>query len=175
MDYLKQFVIPFSGLKPGVHYFDFEVNDQFFTKFEYSEIKRGNIRIDLKFTKQERMFILDFRIKGVVEVVCDRCLEKFDLPISGTEKLMIKFGDEWREESDEVQIIPENEHQIDVSRFIYEFIILNIPMQKIHPVKKNGEDGCNQEMIRKIEKHRHHQKPDPRWETLLKLKTKSKS
>ncbi len=37
------FTIPVSGLKEGHHVFEFEINNEFFDKFEESEIKEGEL------------------------------------------------------------------------------------------------------------------------------------
>ncbi|MCK4361636.1 MAG: DUF177 domain-containing protein, partial [Bacteroidales bacterium] len=83
MDYLKQFVIRFSGLSIGNHQYKFIIDEKFFEKFDFSEIKNGKITVDLLLNKQENVLILNFIINGTVNVTCDRCLEPFDLDIYG--------------------------------------------------------------------------------------------
>jgi uncharacterized metal-binding protein YceD (DUF177 family) len=91
---------------------------------------------------------------------------EMDYPVEGKERLIVKFGQEWLEESDEILIIPETESQIDISGFIYEYIVLTLPYQRIHP---EGEGLCDQEVIEKLNAHTE-QKIDPRWEALKSLK-----
>ena len=170
MDYLKQFVIQFGGLKPGLHQFFFEVGDLFFGQFEYSEIKKGKVAVKIDFEREEKMLILNFLIDGIVEMHCDRCYEPFLLPISGTERLIVKFGNDFHEEDDEVQIIPEGETKIDLSSFIYEFIHLLIPFRRVHPEDENGNSLCDPEIIKRIDERESSSEPDPRWEVLKKLK-----
>lgn len=173
MDYLKQFVIPFGGLKPGIHQFSFEVDDLFFEQFEHSEIKKGKVKVEIAFEREEKMLILNFLINGKVEIPCDRCYESFFLPISGRERLIVKFGNSFHEENEEVQIIPEGETQIDISPFIYEFVHLLIPFRRVHPEDKNGNSLCNMEIIKRIDEREAPSEPDPRWEVLKKLKPKN--
>jgi len=59
---LQQYSIPFTGLKLGVHNFEFEVNDAFFGEFEYSLVKSGSLKVELELDKQETMMFLHFYI-----------------------------------------------------------------------------------------------------------------
>jgi uncharacterized protein len=116
--------------------------------------------------KQSSMMILTFDIKGEVEVACDRCLENFDLPVSSMQTLIVKFGEETREETDEIFILSRNEQDFDVSQFVYEYIILAIPQVRVHP-----EGECDPEILRKLEelKPKSDQNIDPRWDALRKF------
>ena len=61
---LKQFSVPFTGLKIGKHQFDFEIDNSFFDAFEYSLLKKGNLKAEVELDKQETMLILHFHIQG---------------------------------------------------------------------------------------------------------------
>lgn len=173
MDYLKQFVIPFGGLKPGKRQFSFEVDDLFFEQFEHSEIKKGKIKVGISMEREEKILILNFLIDGKVELPCDRCYEPFFLPVNGKERLIVKFGDSFHEENEEVQIIPLGETQIDVGPFIYEFVHLLVPVRRVHPEDENGNSQCDPEIIKRIDERVTSSDPDPRWEVLKKLKPKN--
>lgn len=116
--------------------------------------------------------MLAFSIQGKVNVDCDRCLEPVDVEVVCEEQLIVKFGDEVYKGIDEIVILPENEYQIDVSPFIYEFIQINIPQRR-----KHKKSMCNPEAIKKlkeIEVKNTKQKEteiDPRWAQLINLKT----
>jgi uncharacterized metal-binding protein YceD (DUF177 family) len=172
--YLKHFVIPFHGLKEGIHHFDYDIDKRFFESFEYAEINNGKVNLVVELTRQERMLILDFNITGYVRVMCDRCLGEFNQPIAGNEKLIVKFGEDWEEESEDVIIIPEGEHQFDISQYIYEYIMLLLPMKRIHPDDENGVTTCETDMVNRLGDHPENSETDPRWDALLKLKNKQK-
>ncbi len=174
VDYLKHFVIPFRGLKQGVHHYDYQIDRQFFQRLEYAEVSNGNLKVDVELTKQERVLIFDFTIEGYVEVTCDRCLVEFNQATAGSETLIVKFGEEWEEESDDVIIIPEGEYQFDISKYVYENIVLLLPMQRIHPDDENGKTTCDQEMVDRLGGHPEVPETDPRWDALLKLKNENK-
>jgi uncharacterized metal-binding protein YceD (DUF177 family) len=171
MDYFKQFVIQFGGLKPGMHQFSFSIDHVFFDHFEYSEIKKGLLDVTIDMEKEEKMLVLHFSIHGKVEVPCDRCYIPFDLEISGKENLIVKFGKDYHEENEEIQIIPEGEHHLDVSPFIYEYIHLLMPFRKVHPEDEEGNSLCDPDVIKRIDDNEKDFEPDPRWEVLKKLKT----
>jgi uncharacterized protein len=169
VNYLRNFIIPFIGLKVGNHNFAFEIDDKFFEHFEYSEIKKGKLHVDCLLEKQARMMILHFDIDGTVRIPCDRCAEDFDQPIHGGQKLIVKFGADHVEESDEVLVITEKESELDVSQLLYEYIHLMLPFKKVHGTDENGNSLCNPEVLRYIIEKEESQ-ADPRWEALQKLK-----
>ena len=92
MKVLTAFIIPFAGLKEGIHDYAFDIDAAFFESFEYSEVKQGNVHVDVILERQERMLIFNFNIRGNVQVPCDRCLSSLDLTIEGHERLIVKFG-----------------------------------------------------------------------------------
>jgi uncharacterized protein len=165
---MKHFIIPFSGLKVGNHPLTFEIEDAFFEHFEYSEIRKGTVHVDCMLDKQIRMMVLHFDLSGEVIVPCDRCGQDFSLPLAGSEKLIVKFGTEHQEETEDILVITEKEHELDVSQFLYEYVHLLLPMQKIHGTDENGNSLCDPEVTRFI-KEDEGDPVDPRWEVLKKL------
>lgn len=174
MGYLKQYVIPFTGLKAGNYTFAFEIDNRFFEHFEYSEIQHGRIHVEVVLERQPRMMIISFLIAGHVTIPCDRCGEIYHQPVDGEEKLIVKFGPDHHEETEDVLIIREDEHELDLSQFIYEYIHLLLPMRKVHGTDENGKSLCNEEVIDRINETED-QPEDPRWETLRKLKDNQNS
>lgn len=166
MKVLKEYVIPFVGLKEGVHDYSFEVDDKFFERFDYSDVNLGNIHVEVSMEKQDRMLIFNFSIQGHVIIPCDRCLVKMEYPVKGTERLIIKFGLERKEETEEILIIPETESHIDISGFIYEYIMLLLPFRRVHP---EGDESCKNIVTDKLNQHTAPEE-DPRWEALKGLK-----
>lgn len=177
---LREFEIPYIGLKLGVHRFDYDIDGNFFKHFEDSLIKDCKVRVKLEFEKKETFFILKFYIDGTVKVDCDRCLEPFDKEIFGDYTCYVKFAENPDEmgEDDEVLYISRDSSIIDVSQLVYEYINLCLPMQLIHPKKPNGEEGCNPEVLKYLKQNKEKaEKPadgeiDPRWSALSKLKKK---
>ncbi len=169
MDILKQFVIPFTGLSLGDHDFQFEVRDEFFEHFEYSELEHAAIDISVLLEKQATMLILDFNINGNVVFICDRCQEPYSHEISGTERLIVKFSGDQSNSSDEIINLSFSENKIDLSQHIFEYINLLFPYKRIHPDDSDGNSRCKQEMIEKLKSLENTKQTDPRWDALKKI------
>jgi uncharacterized metal-binding protein YceD (DUF177 family) len=171
----KEYIIQFVGLGLGEHEYEFEVNDKFFEDLEYSEIKQGNVLIKLTLLKQSQMMVLHFSIGGTVKTLCDLCTEEFDLPIEGAYKLIVKVGgNDTGDEDDDIITIAANEHQLDLSQYIYEYIALSLPIKRVHPNDKDGNGTCNEETLKKlgdflIEEEKE-EPNDPRWNDLKNIK-----
>ncbi len=167
--YADRFRIPFKGLKEGDHSFDFEIDASFFEIFPESEIKEGQLHIEVILHKSTRMLTFDFFIDGTVRVPCDRCLEMFDMPVNFTYSLYVKYGHERLEESANSLIIPEDDYFLNVSQYIYEFIHLSLPLRRVHPDDEYGHPTCNPVMLKKLEElsvEENIQTNDERWSAL---------
>lgn len=171
---MKAYTIPFAGLKIGEHDFDFQVDGTFFENFPESEIKEADVEIHVVLEKQESMLVLNFDIQGVINVICDRCLDEFPFPIISEEVLIVKFGPEYEEVSDDVIVLPATETAIDLEQYIYEYIMTALPIQRIHPDLPDGASGCNKEMLEHFSKMKKERTIDPRWEALSHLKEDNK-
>jgi uncharacterized metal-binding protein YceD (DUF177 family) len=170
MEKKNEFLIPVSGLALGSHSYRYEINDDFFAERDYSEVQQGKVAVNLDIERQETMLTLQFGIKGTVCVACDRCAEDFDLPIEDERVFFIKLGTENAEESDDVAVVPTDQHDFDISSLIYEFIILAIPMHRVHP-----EGECNPEVIALLttedtSAETDEEAIDPRWAALKDIK-----
>jgi uncharacterized metal-binding protein YceD (DUF177 family) len=157
MKQLKEFTIPFVGLKIGKHHFDYSIDQTFFNHFEYEDFNSCNIKVDLILEKKSTLLELNFQISGTVNVNCDVTNEPFDLPITTDFDLVVKFGDEYND--------------------IYESVVLALPSKRIHP---GVEDGTlDSEILDKLDelspklkdKKEDKEETDPRWNTLKKLLT----
>ena len=169
MEPQRTYVIPYRGLKTGVHPFVFEIGATFFEAFPESRIHQAAVRVNLDFGREERMMQLDFRLEGTVEVPCDRCDQPMEVRISGQERLIVKFGETYDEPSEEVIIIPETSYQFDVAPFIYEYLHLMIPMRNVHDENGEGPGGCDPAVIAKLEEMNRKTDTDPRWDALRKV------
>ena len=161
----EEFNIPFKGLSIGNHSYNYKIDNQFFESFEYFESERGNLIVHLDLVKESNLMDLHFHLKGNVTMQCDRCLNTFSIPVEGDFRLVVKFGDHFEEESDEVIVLPTTENRLDVNQLIFEYINLLLPLQKVH---KDIKD-CDPEMIKKLELHQKSEN-DSRWDALKNIK-----
>lgn len=173
----NEYLIPFIGLKLGKHQFDYQIDKTFFDRFEYDEFESCNVKVDVVLEKKSTMLELHFKHKGTVHVPCDLTGEPFDLPIKGKINVVVQFGDAFNNENEELLILPHGEHQVDVSQYIYEMIVLSIPLKRIHPGVKDGTLKSEaieklQELTVKAKKEEtKSEETDPRWDQLKKLLT----
>lgn len=143
--------IPLKSLSEGTHKFEYVLNDQYFKLIgdADSDIKRGSVKVEVSVKRISSTFEFNFTLIGAVYVPCDRCLDDLSIEIDSKNKLIVKFGREYSEESDEVVIIPEAEGELNIAWFLYEFITLSVPMKHVHPPGK-----CNKVMSSKLNKHK---------------------
>lgn len=176
MKVTKEFLIPFSGLKQGKHQFEFDINKTFFDAFDFDEFNDVNVKVNMVLEKQSTMLELHFKHKGTVNVPCDLSNENFDLPIKGKMDIVVKFGEEFNNENDEILILPHGEYQVDVSQYVYEMIVLSVPSKRVHPGIKDGtlDTGIIEKLNElapkaKQEEEEKNNDTDPRWDELKKL------
>jgi len=130
---LKDFNIPFEGLKLGVHLFSYNISHAFYEHFDFDRCHSVCVQADVKFTKKERLFELQFEVSGNVDVTCDVSLEEFNLPINNTLDLVVKLGQTFNNDSDEILILSSTDHYVNVAQYIYEAIVMAIPAKLVHP------------------------------------------
>ena len=172
MKKFKEFTIPFSGLKIGKHQFDYHIKNTFFEAFEYGDFNDANVNVEVHLEKKNTLLEFQFKAKGTVNVNCDLSNESYNQSIEGTLDLVVKFGEFFNDDYDEILILPHGEHQLNIAQYIYELIVLSIPSKRIHPGIADGT--LTSETLKKFNELQN-KKPesnvDPRWETLQKLVT----
>jgi uncharacterized metal-binding protein YceD (DUF177 family) len=175
---LKDYNIQFVGLKEGKHQFDYQIENRFFETFNYSEFNNSSIEVLLTFVKKSTLFELNFIAKGTVEVPCDVTNELYNQEIESELPLVVKFGEEFNDENEEILIIPHSEYQLNVAQFIYEMIVLAVPLKRIHP--KVADGTMESEALEKLEELKIKESKtvadtDPRWDKLKSLITEKKT
>ena len=180
MSKTKEYLIPFVGLKLGKHKFEYQIDNAFFEIFDYNEFQNSDIKVNVVFDKKSTLFEIDFKHKGTVNVPCDLTGEDFDLPIKGKIKLIVRFGDTFNNDNEELLILPHGEFEIDIAQYIYEMIVLSIPQRRVHPGIKDGSlktealTKLKELTIKEQKKEKKEEKEeniDPRWDKLKQLLT----
>ncbi|WP_456458411.1 YceD family protein [Reichenbachiella sp.] len=173
----RQYKIDIYGLKIGVHEFDFEFDKKLFENVEDSVIESGHGKCTVILDKKERLISMDFKIEGMIELICDRSLESFDYPINIEENLIVKYGEEYDDSEDDLLVIPDTQESLNVASSIYEYLTLAVPMKKIHPDFQDEEDdeGLEIALVYSSEDEETDEKEDneaidPRWAALKNIK-----
>jgi uncharacterized protein len=181
---MKEYGIAFKGLKDGEHIFEYTLGNAFFELFEQSLVKAGDLKATVTLKKSSRMLEFHFSIEGEVGTFCDRCLGNLNIPVNCEGNIYVNFGDEYDEPSEEFVVLPHEEHTFNVAKFMYEFIVVNLPIRHVHPDKEDGTPGCDPEMLERLgeymvdentagENTEDGERIDPRWEDLKKLLNKN--
>lgn len=174
---LKQFNIPFVGLKLGSHSFQYQIDNTFFTLFDYNEFESASLEAAVTLTKKPTLLELDFEISGFLAVLCDVSLESFNMPVTGTFSIIVKFGEAYNDENEEILILPHEAYQINVAQYIYELIVLSLPSKRVHPKVLDGT--MQSEALKKLKeleiKEEETNTVDPRWDKLKDLITEKKT
>ena len=173
----KEYLIPFIGLKLGKHHFEYQISNAFFEIFDYNEYQDSNIKVNVVLEKKSTLLELAFKHKGTVNVPCDMTNEEFDLPIKGNMKLIVRFGEVFNNDNEELLILPHGEFQIDIAQYIYEMIVLSVPLRRVHPGVKDGSlntealTKLKELTIKELKKEQKEENIDPRWDKLKQLLT----
>ena len=171
----KEYSIPFSGLKQGKHEFEYKIGKKFFESFDFDEFNDAEIDLKVVLTKTSTMLELYFNAAGIVNVDCDSTSEPYDQPIASDMELVVKFGDAYNDEDDELLIIPHGEHQVNIAQYVYEMLVLAVPQKRVHPGIADGtlksEVLARLQELRPKEVKDNEDKIDPRWDALKKLLT----
>ena len=148
---LNNFRIPAHFSSSGTKEYDFEIDDSFFAHFDYGELEKGNLTAMVKVIYSSRQVQLDVRISGIVELVCDRCLDNFSKRLDSHYILYGKFGHGTDQEDLDVIWIPDDASYIDLAPVLFEYINLSLPLKKIHPEDEDGNSMCNMDMISRLD------------------------
>ena len=132
----SHYIIDLSRLPIGTHKFDFQLNDDFFSSLEKTEILSGQVVANAVLNLREEDYSLTIAVQGTVSVVCDRCLDSMAIEIDAT--------DEWLSEDENASPTAE----IDLSWLAYEIVSINIPLVHCHPT-----GACNPQMDLLLQSH----------------------
>jgi uncharacterized metal-binding protein YceD (DUF177 family) len=154
MSKFEQYNIVLKDILDETRMFEFDLDNNYFKKIDSPEVQIGNVKAKVSVHKKTNTYVLKFELNGLIIIPCDRCLDNMEQSIHYKEKLLVKFGENFSEEND-IVIVPESEGAINIAWFLYEFIVINIPLKHVHAT---GE--CNKTMAGKLKKHITRQKGD---------------
>lgn len=176
MKHLREFDIAFVGLTPGVHTFQYQITDSFFENYGQQDFSNCNATVKLQFDKKSNFFLLKFEVGGTATVICDRCGQPYELQLWDDFNQVVKLVENPEEmggdEDPEVTYIQRTESHLNVADFVYEFINLSLPMQRIHPDDANGKSGCDPKVLDMLAKMKEQgdDKTNPIWKGLEKFR-----
>lgn len=142
----KEFIIQIKGLQVGKHSYSFSIGGDFFRNFENSLILDADLQADILLEKGSGWMNVSADVTGDVTVECDRCLDDVVIPMDFGCSMGVKFAKSVEDgDGDEFIVMDPTEGELDLTQFLYDYVCLNLPLQKVH------EDGeCNKEMMAKL-------------------------
>ncbi|RYD95882.1 MAG: DUF177 domain-containing protein [Sphingobacteriales bacterium] len=177
MNHRREFEIAFVGLKPGVHEFQYDVDDSFFEAYGEQDFRKTAATVRLYLEKNTGFMRLRIEVGGKAEVTCDRCANELPLQLFDEFNLTVKMVEDPelmndQEDDPDVYYISRGESHLDVKGWIYEFVSLSIPMQKTCEFENMDGPYCNPEARRLLNDMRPPEggKENPLWKGLEKFK-----
>lgn len=130
---LQPFVISIKDLGPGESHYEWQAGAEFFEAFETSEVIDADLYVEVDVDCDDDSIEIRCTIDGSVIVICDRCLERLELPVETGFEL----------DDDEI----DHCRDIDLRQDIYDYVCISLPMQRVHP-----EGECNEETVKYLSK-----------------------
>ncbi|MBQ7041495.1 MAG: DUF177 domain-containing protein [Muribaculaceae bacterium] len=189
MGKFTEFKLPLKSMTLGIHEFEYHLDKQFFKNMESSDIHDADLNVKLSVNHKNDVYDMTFVISGEIVLLCDRCLDDLQFPIESNYHIIVEYGEDYSDDSDELLIIPESDNYLNVAYMIYDTVSLAIPIKHVHP-----QGQCNKAMSAMLKKHRAieanedaeidddlieeiedadnvgNESIDPRWSELKKLK-----
>ncbi len=137
-----------AALADGHYEQDFEIDSTFFKNMENPDILSADIHVHLDMEKKHEAYDCTFHCQGKLQVPCDRCLDPLDMDVDTTYHIVIKYGDNYDDASDDVLVIPYADSYLNVAYLLYDTILLTIPLRHVHPLGK-----CNRAMAAVLNRH----------------------
>ena len=170
---LERFDIDLKALASEQTALSWELDNQFFQSLEGAQVQEGSLHVSGSIRKATGFYELQLHTDGTVRIPCDRCLEMMDQPIETDLRLVVKLGSEYQE-NDDIITVNEDEGVLHLAWFIYESIVLAVPIQHVH-----HPGDCNDAMMRKLNELSAArssdadvtEEVDPIWAALLQLKS----
>ena len=165
MGRFDKYNVDLKGLKAATLEMEFDLDNAFFGDIDGEEFQKGAVKAVVTVRKNRDVFEFSFSLNGTVIVPCDRCLDDLEIDVATENTLRVKLGDEYADEGD-IVIVPEQDGDLNIAWYLYEFIVLALPMKRVHAPGK-----CNQEMTGRLGRHsadagedsREDSDIDPRW------------
>lgn len=138
---LREYIIPFLGLKLGEHQYEYEINSNFFEELTYSIIEGGKVKVNLTLEKKDTMLIGHFSCEGAVFMNCDRCNTPVEVPVKGAFRLVFKLSQE-QTDDESLIVLPLEAFELDLRGHIYELLTISLPLRYLHV-----KGACDEEMM----------------------------
>lgn len=182
----QRYTIAWKGLKEGAHDFEWRVGDDFWKGREESGIKGGDVNVEAVLERgtggANAAMRITVAMTGGVIASCDRCLEDCELPVVFKGQLAVKFSEEEQPFEGDIMWVNPADGVLDLEQYIYESIVLSLPLRRVHPEDVHGVPLCNPAMLERFKivseeeferltaETEQPAEDDPRWNKLKEIK-----
>lgn len=163
----KELRIPLSSVEEGVSTFHFRTVPPDLCAGGRVRFPQ-EIGVEVQVTTVGEDYLIDIKVEGEGECVCDRCSESFLSPIGGKVQTLFTFDIEkaGNEGSIDVKLLPLHEQMLDISQDVLDALVLAIPSKCLCREEckglccrcganlNEGECSCPKDEV------------DPRWQAL---------
>lgn len=149
MGKFSQYKVQLASLADGRHEQDFVIDTQFFKNMENFDVLSADVAVHLDLVKKNDAYDCTFHCKGMLQIPCDRCLDPMDHEVDTSYHIIVKYGENYSDDSDDVLIIPYEDMWLNIAYMLYDTLLLTIPMRHVHAPGK-----CNRAMTAALHRHR---------------------
>jgi uncharacterized protein len=131
-------IVAIKDLSEGINEFEQSVPSENY-KLPRSEFYPNSLTLKIFVDRLENLFRFKISISTNAVFSCDRCLEIYKQGFNETIEQLFQLGHS-ELDSDEIEILPDNSKEIDISQTIHDVFILNRPIQLL--CKKDCRGLC---------------------------------
>jgi len=120
--------ISIADLHDGIHELDLEIpvgSIELPNRDFYPE----TIFLHLYIDRMENLYRFKFYLKTKTRYICDRCLKEFESHFNEESEQLYQLGHSDLDSDEEIQILPENTKEIDITKAIQDAFFMSRPIQ----------------------------------------------
>jgi uncharacterized metal-binding protein YceD (DUF177 family) len=152
MDSLQPYILPLKGLGDGTHEFSYLIDGDFFRAFPDAPVEKSEVAMRVTLEKRPNLLVFEFSFTGWVASTCDRCLVPIQLPVSGENQLLVKYGEpESTDEKEDVVYIPAETSNWSIAQYAYEYVLLSLPLIKVYACEEEANPPCDFDTLDRLE------------------------
>ena len=121
-------IIKYTNFSDGVHQFKLSETAE---KLGLENLFFGNINVDCKMDKSPHQIVLSCETSAKSNLVCDRCNQEYEAELKSSFVLSFLFTRSENTEDFNVRYLTPEQDKIDLSKDVFEYAELSIPMKNL--------------------------------------------
>ncbi|NPA43069.1 MAG: DUF177 domain-containing protein [Chlorobi bacterium] len=136
----RKYDINLSALEDGTHTYAYKLSQSFFDMFDFADFDKAEIDVKVVVVKSGNLMKFNMESEGSVELPDDRTGHLYRQPVKGNLQFLVKYGETFNDDDDELIIIPYNQGLFNIAQQIYEMAVLSVPMKHLDPSRPADEE-----------------------------------